>query len=307
MQSFAMNNFAKLTGVIYHYIKTMKTILNILSKVIILIIISSILKSVFNQQSEIFKNSILKDTFKNDLFIPLILHFSLLILTGFLVYIFLRNITKNKKMNYIISGIFTLLIVIYYLITFSNLNSTSKINTISKPDKITKMEGFIEENSEEPSEYNYDEKLISFDYPFKLNQQNLEKNTFNNKSYFTDNYGIAFLELYGSEALEVTKDQSINEVISKFNDLSFPKFFIQTTFKKWFNKDVSIYDIGVIKIDENFYILTVNTKDDWESITYFNKKDNYFSLLCIINNKENISKAISLKTQDSFRVKSNDR
>ena len=25
MQSFAMNNFAKLAGVIYHYIKTMKT------------------------------------------------------------------------------------------------------------------------------------------------------------------------------------------------------------------------------------------------------------------------------------------
>ncbi len=70
------------------------------------------------------------------------------------------------------------------------------------------MEGFIRE-TQKSLVNNYDEKLISFDYPFKLNQQNLEKNTFNNKSYFTDNYWNCFLELYGSEALEVTKDQSI--------------------------------------------------------------------------------------------------
>lgn len=135
----------------------------------------------------------------------------------------------------------------------------------------------------EKGEYVYDEKLITFFSPFKLHEQNLSDNNFNNKIYRSEDLGIFYIEM-DAEALEKINPQDKKEEInSKFLDLSLPKMFFIQCFKQQ-GIEIGEDKIKIESGNNNRFMLSIRLPDGTNSFMYFVKKDYLFSTIQVIYN-----------------------
>lgn len=282
----------------------MKAIFKLIFTFFGLLFIVALIRTIFSMLNELHqKESTMNRFFGDEPFFLFFFSLVIILITASLFYAITNLYLKNKKKSLIVSGIYALITLsIYSFIFFNNFNSIPK-------NEDSKNIGEIEEASVENGNndgieiYNYDERLIKFEFPFELTEQNLEKNTFNNKSFFSENFGVVFIELDADKMQEETNDDSIPELIEKFNDLTYPKFIIKNNFKNWFKQKITDDDIQVMKVDENYYTFNVALDNGFESMTYFNRDGNYFSILNIINNQDEFAKIVSIKTQGSVIMK----
>lgn len=267
--------------------KLMKIILKILSKVILVIIITALIQTAFSLQSESFKYP---DQMGNEYGIPIIFSIIIILMAGTLTYYLFSKIIKTTKNRLVISTIIVAITIIFYFVEFKKLNSLKENgNNIA----------FVQDRAE--TDYIYDEKLMSFKSPYKLQEENsLENNTII-KAFGNKDLSIIYIEMDG-ETMKVDDSGNKEEMKSKFDDLSLPKLFFADAFKQR-GIEINPDDIDINHAAENRDLLAINLDDGSTSFMFLVKKGYFFSMLQIIHNKNASAQQAGERVLSSVKYK----
>lgn len=263
----------------------MKRFLNLIGKGLLLIFLISLVQTAFSLKTESF---IYFDA--DDYNFPIIFAVILLIISGLLMYVILHNIIKDNKSKIVLSSMFFLVTIMYFIYEYR-----MQSEMVSNGDEIGLK-------STDTRTFKYDEKLIYFESPYKLQEQNLSNGAFNNKSFRSEDLALFYIEM-DAEAMEDNDERDEKEDIkAKFDDLTVPKLFFVNCFKMQ-NIEIDPNAIKINELNENDTRLSIELENGTHSIMYFIRKNYFFSTMQIVVSNNSSAGDMALNIEKSILLK----